>query len=188
MELDQTLDASIHDITVQFKTNQRGDSNNSTCVVETNENGAGWVERGSTFGGSGDADKVATAGSQIWSSRSVDLTGLISHSSTRIRIKITFPASGTIWHNDYGIDEVVFIGDDQGSFDQDGYRFYDDDGSESGSTAAASEDTDHTVAPDTNTRLRIQVDMTDGPATKQFKLQYKRQADPAAEWRDVPTS
>jgi len=114
LEFDTTLNAATNDIEVQFKTNQRGDNNDATCVVETNENGAGWVERGSTFGGSGDPNKVDTGGTQIWASRSVDLTGLISHSSTRIRIKITFPSSGTSWHNDYGLDEIVFIGTDKG--------------------------------------------------------------------------
>jgi hypothetical protein len=115
LEFDTTLDASSVDITVNFKTNQRGSDNDTTCVVQTNENGGGWVDRGTTFGGSGDGDKVTTGGTQIWSSRSVDLTGLISHASTRIRLKLVIPSAGTVWHNDYGIDEVEFVGVDQAS-------------------------------------------------------------------------
>lgn len=106
LEWDTTINASTNTILFEFYTNQRGNSNNATCVVQTNENGAGWIDRGTTFGGSGETDKVATSGSQIWSSRSADLTGLVSHASTRIRLKIVFPAGGTAWNNDYGIDTI----------------------------------------------------------------------------------
>lgn len=186
MEFDTTLDAAANAIEVQFKTNQRGDSNNSTCVVETNENGAGWVERGSTFGGSGDPNKVATSGTQIWASRSVDLAGLISDASTRIRIKITFPSTGTIWHNDYGIDEVVFIGTDLLSREQEGFRFRNDDGSESGATWAQNQDVNHEVAKQTNTRLRVLGDMTGDANAEAATLEYKEASDGADEWRPVP--
>lgn len=107
MEWDTTVDASANSILIEFYTNQRGDSNNSTCVVQTNENNAGWVDRGSTFGGDSDPNKVASSGTDIWAYRSVDLDGLVSDANTKIRIKITFPSTGTIWHNDYGIDSVT---------------------------------------------------------------------------------
>lgn len=109
MEWDTTIDASANSIVFNFYTNQRGNANDATCVVQTNENGAGWVDRGSTFGGASDPDKVATSGTQIWSSRSVDLTGLVSNASTRIRLKIVFPSSGVAWNNDYGIDTVSIV-------------------------------------------------------------------------------
>lgn len=185
MEFDQTLDASANNIEVQFKTNQRGDNNDCTSVVETNENGAGWVERGSTFGGSGDSDKVATGGTQIWSSRSVDLTGLISHASTRIRIKLVMPSAGTNWHNDYGIDELVFIGTAAGEVEQEGFRFY-EDGTESGSTALEAQDTNITIAQETTFQARILLNATGDPGSEQYQLEYKENGDGAAEWRKVP--
>lgn len=185
LEFDTTLDASANNIEVQFKTNQRGNDNNATCVVETNENGAGWVERGSTFGGSGDADKVATGGTQIWSSRTVDLTGLISHASTRIRIKIVFPSSGTAWHNDYGLDEIVFIGTTSTEIEQEGFRFY-DDGTESGSTALAAQDTDISIGKTTTFQLRTLLNATGDPDSEQYQLEYKETSDGAGEYRKVP--
>lgn len=185
MELDQTLDASANNIEVQFKTNQRGDNNDATCVVETNENAAGWVERGSTFGGSGDSDKVATSGTQIWSSRSVDLTGLISHASTRIRIKVVMPSAGTTWHNDYGIDELVFIGTSAASIDQEGFRFY-EDGTESGSTALETQDTDITIGKEITFQERVLLNGTGDPGNEQYQLEYKETSDSASEWRKVP--
>lgn len=105
------FDASTQDIVVSFKTNQRGNDNNTICELQTNENGAGWVTR-ATFGGVSDPDKVATNGVQIWSARAVDLTGLISDASTRIRWQLTIPTSGTLWHNDYGMDEIELVGTD----------------------------------------------------------------------------
>ena len=186
LELDQTLDASTHNITVEFSTNQRGNDNDAECVVETNENGAGWVERGSTFGGSGDPNKVLSAGTQIWAQRSVDLTGLISDASTRIRIKITFPASGTSWHNDYGLDRIAFIGTDAVTIEQEGFRWRNDDGSESGATWAQNQDVNDTVNQEVNTRLRVLGDADGDAPTQAATLQYKEDLDPDTEWRDVP--
>lgn len=184
MEFDQTLDASANNIEVQFKTNQRGNDNDATCVVETNENGAGWVERGSTFGGSSDPDKVATSGTQIWSSRSVDLTGLISHASTRIRLKVIL-AGATIWNCDYGIDELVFIGVAAVSREQDSFRFENDDGSESGSTFKEAQNTDITIDKETNFRPRVGGQMTGDAPTEAATLQYKETSDAATEWKDM---
>ena len=109
MELNFDLDASANAISIELYTNQRGDDNNATCEVQTNEGGAGWTTR-ATYGGSGDVNKVASSGTQIWAQRTVDLTGIVSHSQTRVRFVVTFPASGTAWHNDYGIDTVTITG------------------------------------------------------------------------------
>lgn len=100
-----TFDTTSGDLLVDFKTNQRGDDNNAVCVVQTNEGGAGWVTR-FTCGGAGDPNKVAGGGVDVWVARVVDLTGLISHVSTRVRILVTLGATGTTYDNDYGIDDV----------------------------------------------------------------------------------
>ena len=104
LSLNQNIDASVYDVKFDFYTNQRGQSNNVTCVVQTNENNAGWVDRGTTFGGELDVNKVASAGIDVWVSRSVDLTGLISHANTKIRLHLVLPSTGTIAHCDYGLD------------------------------------------------------------------------------------
>jgi len=111
MELDTNFDCAANsNVTVKWKTNQRGEFNDATCQLQSNENGAGWVNRGSLFGGSGDPDKVATGGVQIWSQRSVDISALgVSHASTRARLVVTAPAAGTTWHSDYGIDEFEVL-------------------------------------------------------------------------------
>lgn len=112
MEYNTVFDASANDISVTFYTNQRGDSNNATCEVQTNESNAGWVTR-ATFGGSSDPAKVASGGVDLWILRAVSLVGVVSDISTRIRFVITMPSTGTIWHNDYGLDSISFIGIDK---------------------------------------------------------------------------
>lgn len=66
---------------------------------------------------------------------------------------------------------------------QDGYRFYEDDGNEAGSTAIDAEDTNITRATGTNTRIRVQVDVTDDPDPQQFQLEWKLSTD--STWRKV---
>lgn len=186
LELDQTLDASTNNIVVEFSTNQRGDDCDATCVVESNENGAGWVERGATFGGSGDPNKVATGGTQIWAQRSVDLTGLISHASTRLRIKITAASAGTSWHNDYGLDRIAFIGTDQLEREQHSYRFKGDTGLETATDWLAALNTNITIGKNVNFRPRILGNMTGDAPTEAVTLEYKEDADPDIELRAVP--
>jgi len=113
MEFDTILDCNGNmNVTVKWKTNQRGGANDATCQLQTNENDEGWVNRGALFGGSGDPNKVATSGTQIWAQRSIDISALgVNDSSTKVRLVITFPSSGTAWNNDYGIDEFEVTGD-----------------------------------------------------------------------------
>jgi len=48
----------------------------------------------------------------VWIPRTVDLSdgGLNTDSSTQVRILLTFPSSGDIWHFDYGIDTITISG------------------------------------------------------------------------------
>ncbi len=112
MTFDTTLDASTRTWQIDFSTNQRGNDNDVVGQVQINESGGGWVNVGSSFGGSGDPDKVASGGNDIWTKRTVDLSnaGANTDSSTQVRILLTFPSSGTVDHNDYGIDTITISG------------------------------------------------------------------------------
>lgn len=72
------------------------------------------------------------------------------------------------------------------NLEQEGFRFRDDNGSEAAATWLALQDIDITRAKETNTRLRIIVNATGNPDSKQFKIQYKKTSD--AVWRDMPES
>jgi hypothetical protein len=68
------------------------------------------------------------------------------------------------------------------TLEQEGFRWYNDDGSESASTAFAAQDTNITAASSTTKRLRMLVNATGDPATKAYKLQYRIAA---GSWADV---
>lgn len=66
------------------------------------------------------------------------------------------------------------------------YRFGLDDGTESGHTFAAAEDTPITAATATRRLLRMQIDNnTAGDVATGYRLQYRRTDEGATEWRDI---
>lgn len=70
--------------------------------------------------------------------------------------------------------------------DLEGYRFVDDDGSESTASFLAAQDTNITRAKALNTRLRTLVDTTgSNPPTVAVTLQFRRVGDADTEWEDV---
>lgn len=71
------------------------------------------------------------------------------------------------------------------ALEQEGFRWRNDDGSETTATWKAAQDTNVTVVPDQTTRLRMIVNTTgDAPSTR-YKLQYRKVG--AASWRDFDT-
>lgn len=72
------------------------------------------------------------------------------------------------------------------SLEQEGFRWRDDDGSESTATWLDSQDTNITRATATNTRLRVLVDGTNDPATSPYQLEYKLSSD--SQYRQVLTA
>lgn len=74
---------------------------------------------------------------------------------------------------------------DTATRDLEGYRWRNDDGSETSATWAAAQDTGVTAATGAPRRLRTIINATGDPASTQYRLQYRRQGDPATEWEDV---
>ncbi len=71
------------------------------------------------------------------------------------------------------------------SFEQEGYRWRNDDGSESAATFRQAQDIVDTVDKTTNIRLRTLLDATGDPPTLTRTLQYKRDDEGDSEYRDV---
>jgi len=107
--LNTTLDASTRDWNVEFYWNQRGTNNLATVAVQTNENLAGWVTRG-TYGTGG--PDVASGGAQQWNYENLDLSSLVSNASTQVRFLVTLGSTGNIWNNDFGLDTITVTGVD----------------------------------------------------------------------------
>ena len=72
------------------------------------------------------------------------------------------------------------------TLEQEGFRFRNDDGSESAASWLAAQDVNITRGKNANTRLRVLAN-TPGfnPATQQATLQYRKVGDADSEWRDV---
>ncbi len=71
------------------------------------------------------------------------------------------------------------------AFEQEGYRWRNDDGSESAATFRQAQDVVDTVDKTTNIRLRTLLDATGDPPTVTRTLQYKRDDEPDSEYRDI---
>lgn len=69
------------------------------------------------------------------------------------------------------------------TFEQEGFRFRNDDGSESTATWKANQDVDAQVSVNANFRERVLINVTNDPASKRFTLQYRRSTETA--WKDV---
>ena len=74
------------------------------------------------------------------------------------------------------------------AWDQDQYRFYNDDGSESAMTAIANQNVDITQPTTKQAFLRIQADTTGDQPTRQMKIQVKKTSDPDSAYEDVPVA
>lgn len=79
---------------------------------------------------------------------------------------------------------IATFREEASALEQEGFRWRNDDGSETTATWLANQDIAITQPSATNTRLRAIVNATNDPGSKQFKLQYRKQG--AASWRDVP--
>lgn len=70
--------------------------------------------------------------------------------------------------------------------EQEGYRWRNDDGSESAATWKVAQDTTTNLVAGQTARLRFVVNTTGDTPTERFKLQYRKVGD--ASWRDLDTS
>lgn len=66
------------------------------------------------------------------------------------------------------------------TIDQEGFRFRNDDGSESAATWRQAQDVVDTIAAGTNIRLRVLMDAGGDPASSAFQLEYRKVGN--ADW------
>lgn len=95
----------------------------------------------------------------------------------------TFTVAGTFNH----ASATVVIRTGTGAFttEQEGYRWRNDDGSESGATWMAAQDTTTNVPVSQTKRLRTIVNADGNPTSQAVKLQYRKQGDPTSEWETI---
>jgi len=77
------------------------------------------------------------------------------------------------------------IGGSPPTLEQEGFRFRNDDGSETTATWRQAQDADDSVSPSTVVRLRVLVNGTNDPAAENFRIEYKRSTDPNSAFRKI---
>lgn len=91
----------------------------------------------------------------------------------------TFTKTGTL--TDGGSDPTPPVV--AATLEQEGFRFRNDDGSESAATWRQAQDTNDSIARSTNFRLRTLVNATNDPAAKAFQLEVRKAG--SLDWRKV---
>jgi len=71
------------------------------------------------------------------------------------------------------------------TIDQEGFRWRNDNGSESTATWAAAQDVDVTKGKETTIRLRVLLDVTGIVTSEQFQLEFKKNGDADSEYEAV---
>jgi len=71
------------------------------------------------------------------------------------------------------------------TYDQEGARWRDDDGSETGASWLAAQDTNINRGKNTNTRVRITTDVAGDPPSEGTTLDFRLVGDPDSEWEPV---
>lgn len=70
-------------------------------------------------------------------------------------------------------------------YEQEGFRFRNDDGSETTATWRAVQDTNAIFLPQANFRLRLITDITNDPPSEGFKIQYRGNGNNPSAWTDL---
>lgn len=77
----------------------------------------------------------------------------------------------------WGASLVAFNAASASTREQEGFRFRNDDGSETTATWKAAQDTDVTAPSGANTRLRFLINATGDPSSTQYQVEYKKTTD-----------
>lgn len=120
---------------------------------------------------------------EMYEADPVKLTDLVGVWKTQYGTSYTLDSSGNNAHmtqtgsvTDVADPPAVNYGV-SATLTQEGFRWRNDDGSESTATWADTQDTDITLAPETPVRIRILVDASGAPNSSQFRLEYKLTSD-----------
>lgn len=100
----------------------------------------------------------------------------------RVRIRCDFPAD---WHYDLAFSTWREYSVSAGTQEQEGFRFRDDDGSESTATWRVAQDVDDSIGKNTTIRIRLLIDTDNSMLNGQYTLQYKRSDEPSDDWRTI---
>lgn len=110
-----------------------------------------------------------------FTSVSIDVSGA-SFQNVQGSITFRFYLYAPANTNSLDIDTIIINGTvaDGSTLEQEGFRWRADDGSESGATALAAQDTDIVQPKSTNTRLRVLVNSTGDRGSESYQLEFRQ--------------
>lgn len=125
-------------------------------------------------------------------------TGTTDYSFDHFAVWVALPSPRLTWPQ-YELDQYarnpmallrprtrkLFIVPQVAGFAQEGFRWRNDDGSESAATWAAAQDTNITEDKNITKRLRVLVNATGDPASTSFQLEVKKSTDPDSAYKKV---
>lgn len=131
----------------------------------------------------------ATADGLNWQEKSVILDnqagGPYDNADLQVRFRVHVSDSGSAFQNDFALDNIRITGTTRNTYEQEGFRFRNDDGSETTATWRQAQDVNDSIAKETAFRLRMLTDASGDPGSHQVTLQYKRDDEAATEWRTI---
>lgn len=116
----------------------------------------------------------------------VEINNIATDTSFASQYKTTAPATlnWTIDENGWACGAVSLHGTSVSpTLEQEGWRWRNDDGSESGATWKAAQDTDGSLPANTAARIRVIVNASGDPASDQYQLEWRKVGD--STWRKV---
>lgn len=180
-----TLNGSLYAMTATFRAHMVGMGDGTGYLALEAFKSSTWTEVWRQTGDNG-ATEDLTDYVEYAVALDSQAGGPYDNSDLQLRFRLHVSNAGNAYENDASLDVIEIDGVDRASVDQEGYRFRNDDGSESAATWRQNQDTVDEVARDTNIRLRVLVDASGDPNSEQYQLEYKESADGVAEWRKVP--
>lgn len=148
----------------------------SITTTYTNSWGVDFWSKASAFG------SVTVDGSQTERSNNSTKGSSTESKATVGSLSMDWTATSSSAYSHVVIEAVSI--DDVYSLEQEGFRFRDDDGNETGASWLAVQDTNITRAKQTTTRLRVLVNATNDPGGIQYQLEY-REKGVGDTWRAV---
>lgn len=106
------------------------------------------------------------------------ITGTISSDTCTFTISASTGRTATSFNS--AIDPMI-------DYYQEGFRWRNDDGDETGASWKETQDINTTIATGTNLRLRVLVDLTGDPGSEGMTLQYRKSGDSDLLWEDLVT-
>jgi hypothetical protein len=165
-----TSTSTTNDLTASAYTSTVDHSFGTGCALDTAINGVPTSSDTLSAGATGADHSHAT----------VRKAAATSTASTAVTLNFNAAGAGTAGWHWVAIELLPGY-----SLDQEGFRWRDDDGNETGATWRQSQDTADTADLDEQVRLRVLIDASDDPSNLQYLLEHKQDTESSGLWRPI---